>query len=220
DPRTRRLLVSPHTACPVLFGLRSTRSGPVLRARRTIRSEPVDRWVLFRTNQGSGDHLASRSAGDLAPYLSARFRATVTSPPEVRPGGHVLLRVTGDDGATVDCLAFEPTKTLPRVAQRLLPGDRLVLWGSRGRDSPFRLEGIRLVGLVDRGVGRRLPRCDACDRATRSLGTARGYRCPSCHRRFPPEAGRPRRAKTSLPLGEYHPTPSARRHLAPRAPEN
>lgn len=219
DPRTRRLLVSPHTACPVLFGLRSTRPGPVLRARRAVRSEPVDRWALFRTNQGSGDHLVWRSGNALGPYLGARFRGTVRSPPEVRPGGHVRLRVRADDGATVECIAFEPTKTLPRIAQRLVPGDRLVLWGSRGEDPSFRLEGIRVVRLVDRVVGHRAPRCPDCVRVARSLGAVRGYRCPSCHRRFPPEAGRPRRAAAPFPLGEYHPTPSARRHLAPRAPE-
>lgn len=219
DPRTRRLLVSPHTACPVLFGLRSTRPGPALLARRMVRSEPVDRWVLFRTNQGSGDHLVDRPARDLAAYLSARFRATVARPPEVRPGGHVVLPVTAEDGVEVDCLAFEPTKTLPRVAQQLVPGDRLVVWGSSGPGPSFRLEGFRLEALVDRGRGREPPRCPTCGRVARSLGRDRGYRCPSCRHRLPPEAARQRRAGATLALGEYHPTPSARRHLAPRAPE-
>jgi tRNA(Ile2)-agmatinylcytidine synthase len=219
DRRTRRLLVSPHTACPVLFGLRSTRPGPVLRARATIRSEPVDRWVLFRTNQGTGDHLAWRSASALGPYLSARLRATVAALPEVRPGGHVVLRVRGDDGGRVECLAFEPTKTLPRVARQLVPGDRLVVWGSRSQDPVLRLEGLRLVHLAPRQIAGRPPRCPACSRSTHSLGRGRGYRCPSCHRRFPPEERPVTRLRHSLRLGEYHPTPSARRHLAPRAPE-
>ncbi len=220
DPRTRRVLVSPHTLCPILYGLRSTRPGPALRARGTIRSEPVDRWVLFRTNQGSGDHLVRRSGGTLGPFLSARFPATVSSPPDVLRGGHVALRVSDPSGASVECIAFEPTKTLPRVARLLLPGDRLLLWGSRGRGSWFRLEGIRLVSLVKRVGPRPAPRCPRCRRSARSLGRNRGYRCDECHARFPPEAARPSRLRPPFPLGEYHPTPSARRHLAPRAPES
>jgi tRNA(Ile2)-agmatinylcytidine synthase len=220
DPRTRRVMVSPHTACPVLFGLRSTRPGPVLLARQEVRSEPVDRWVLFRTNQGSGDHLAWRPADRIGPFLSARFRATVRGRPEVRPGGHVVLPVTDENGSPVECLAFEPTKTLPRLAQRLVPGDRLVVWGSRARDPTFRLEGIRLVRTAPRPPIRAPPQCPDCARAARSLGTGRGYRCRSCHRRFPPEAARSLGTPSAPLVGEYHPTASARRHLAPRAPEN
>ena len=219
DARTRRLLVAPHTACPVLFGLRSTRPGPLFRARRMVRSEPVDRWVLFRTNQGTGDHLPARSVSEVAPYTSARVRATVASAPKVLPGGHVRLSLIGDDGTGLPCLAFEPTKTLPRVAASLVPGDRLVVWGSRRDDPTFRLEGLRLLRLVPRAGPARPPNCRQCGDRTRSLGAARGYRCPTCHRRYPPEQGVRARSAPPFPPGEYHPTPSARRHLAPRGPE-
>ena len=219
DARTRRLLVAPHTACPVLYGLRSTRPEPLFRARRTVRSEPVDRWVVFRTNQGTGDHLASRPAHALGPYMAARVRATVVSGPKVLPGGHVRLSLVGEDGVAFSCLAFEPTKTLPKVAAGLAPGDRLEVWGSRGDDPTFRLEGIRIVRLVPRVGPPRPPDCEECGRPTRSLGTGRGYRCPSCRRRFPPERAVRDRTAPRYPPGEYHPTPSARRHLAPRGPE-
>ena len=219
DPRTRRLLVAPHTACPVLYGLRSSRPGPLFRAWRLVRSEPVDRWVLFRTNQATGDHLDWRPAAAVGPFRSARVRATVSSGPKVLPGGHVRLSVVGDDGAGLSCLAFEPTKTLPRVAASLLPGDRVVVWGSRRADPTFRLEGIRLLRLVPRAGPARPPECEVCGHRTRSLGTARGYRCPACRRRYPPERGVRPLTLPLYPPGEYHPTPSARRHLAPRGPE-
>ena len=219
DARTRRLLVAPHTDCPVLYGLRSTRPDPLFRARRLVRSEPVDRWVLFRTNQATGDHLDWQPAAGIGPYRSARVRATVSSKPEVLAGGHVRLSLTGDDGGGLACLAFEPTKTLPRVAASLLPGDRVVVWGSRRADPTFRLEGIRLLRLVSRTGRARPPVCEVCGHRTRSLGTARGYRCPACRRRYPPERGVRFPSRPAYALGEYHPTPSARRHLAPRGPE-
>ena len=220
DPRTRRLLVAPHTDCPVLYGLRSTRPGAVLRARGEVRSEPIDRWVRFRTNQGTGDHLAARTPPEVGPFLSARVSATVAALPVVLPGGHVRFSVIGTEGPKMECMAFEPTKTLPGVAASLVPGDRVVVWGSRRSDPVLRLEGIRLVRLAPRLDAAEPPICAGCGRRTRSMGTARGYRCRRCGRRYPPESAvRPRLAPL-YPPGEYHPTPSARRHLAPRGPES
>jgi len=219
DPRTRRLLVAPHTPCPILFGLRGTNPAAVLAARAEIRSEPVDRWVLFRTNQATGDHLRARPVREVGPYLSARIDATVQGRPMTLAGGHVRVSVTDPEGGSIVCLAFEPTKTLPRVVSTLVPGDRVVLAGSRGLDAMFRLETVRLVRLGPRYGTPQGPICPACRRRTRSLGMSRGFRCPSCHRRWPPEAALRVRIAPAYPRGEYHPTPSARRHLHPRTPE-
>jgi tRNA(Ile2)-agmatinylcytidine synthase len=220
DARTRRMLVAPHTPCPILFGLRGTDPTAPLAARRLVRSEPVDRWVLFCTNQGSGDHLVPRSFSERDPFTSGRWLGTVRSTPTVRPGGHVAFSVADQDGAELDCLAFEPTKTLPPVARSLRPGDRVRVWGSRGSDPVVRLEGIEILRLARREGHRRPPRCPTCERAADSLGRQRGFRCPGCRRRWPPEAARAPPPAPEFEVGTYHPTPSARRHLAPRGPEN
>jgi tRNA(Ile2)-agmatinylcytidine synthase len=217
DARTRRLLVAPHTACPILYGLRSTDPTVLDRARRMVGSEPVDRWLVFRTNQGTGDHLRPRPIGDLRPFDAARLVGTVSRAPETRPGGHVRFELRDASGA-VGCVAFEPTKTLPSVARSLRVGDELAVWGGRGRDRTFRLEGIVVRRPVPR-VRTAPPRCAGCGRTAGSLGTGRGYRCPGCHRRFPPEAARRIRERPAFGRGTYHPTPSARRHIAPRGPE-
>lgn len=213
DPATRRLLVAPHTACPILYGLRATDPRSALRSMRTVRSEEVDRWVLFRTNQATGDHLLPRTAQEIGPYTSAIVRGTVVGLPHVRPGGHVSFRVADRVGAEVECLAFEPTKTLPRIAQNLRAGDRVVVWGGTAEDPALRLEGIRLLRTA-RTTLRAPPPCPACGLVTRSLGTGRGFKCPGCGGRLPPErAVRRSVARTAVP-GEYLPTASARRHLA------
>ncbi len=219
DVRTRRLLVTPHTDCPILFGMRATSPLAATRALRSVRSEPVDRWMLFRTNQGTGDHLAVLGADAIGPYRSAVLFGTVRGPPRVLAGGHVELPFADRNGVPLDCLAFEPTKTLPAVARTLAPGDRLRIWGSRAADPVFRLEGMQLVRLSPRAAGLDPPRCATCDRRARSRGRGRGFRCPSCRRRWPPEAARPRWARPEFGPGTFHPTPSARRHLAPRGPE-
>jgi tRNA(Ile2)-agmatinylcytidine synthase len=219
DPRTLRLLVAPHTDCPILFGLRATDPAGAMRAVPMIRSEPVDRWLLFRTNQGTGDHLVVRAPGEVTAYRAAILEGIVRHPPTDLPGGHVRLSIADSEGTTLDCLAFEPTKTLPAVARSLRPGDRVRVWGSRARDPTFRLEGIRLLALPARTGPASSPRCPTCERRARSLGRSRGFRCPGCHRRWPPESARARTVAPTFPTGVYHPTPSARRHLAPRGPE-
>ncbi len=215
DPRTRRLLVAPHTPCPILFGLRGTSARACRSARLIVRSEPVDRWALFRTNQATGDHLVPRTLGTFGPYVAGTVEGTVVRRPAARPGGHVAITVRDAEGAEVPCVAFEPTKTLPRVVLSLHAGDRVAVWGSRGTDPSVHLEGIRLLRLVPRHRDAS-PACPACGNTTRSLGRLRGFRCPRCRRRLPPEAARRETVRPAFPPGEYHPTPSARRHLAPR----
>lgn len=219
DPRTRRLLVAPHTACPILYGLRGRRVSELLSARSGVVSEAVDRWVVFRTNQGTGDHLARRSIAALPPFGSGRLRARVQTPPVGLAGGHARVTLIDDELTPIEALAFEPTKTLPPVVRSLRVGDRVEIWGGRSQDPALRLEGIRLVALVPRWGRSRAPTCPACHRRARSLGTGRGYRCAACRRRWPPEAARRSRERPSFPPGVYHPTPSARRHLAPLGPE-
>ncbi|MGD0718172.1 MAG: tRNA(Ile)(2)-agmatinylcytidine synthase [Thermoplasmata archaeon] len=219
DPATRRLLVSPHTPCPILFGLRSRRRESPLRALASIRSEPVERWMLFCTNQATGDHLTVRRAASLAPYESGRIEGTVGRDPTTLRGGHVHFQITDPGGTDLDCMAFEPTKTLPAVARSLRPGDRVRVWGGRSADPTLRVEGIEILERGPRSTRARPLYCADCRRRARSLGTGRGYRCPRCHARWPPEAARREAIAPEFPVGVYHPTPSARRHLAPLGPE-
>jgi len=219
DPRTRRILVSPHTPCPILFGLRGTDPDSPLRARKEVISETVDRWLLFRTNQGTGDHLVDRFAGDLLAFGSGRVSGRVLTEPHDLRGGHVRLEFADARGGELTAIAFEPTKTLPRVVRALVPGDRVEVWGSRGSDPVMKLEGLRVLQLTPRWTPGTAPPCPDCGRRTKSLGTSRGFRCPGCARRFPPETAVRSRQAAAIRTGVYHPTPSARRHLAPLGPE-
>jgi tRNA(Ile2)-agmatinylcytidine synthase len=219
DRRTRRLLVAPHTPCPILFGLRSTDAASPRRALPRVRSEPVDRWVTFRTNQGTGDHLTRRSGAEWPDLTSGVVRGRVLAPPTIGPGGHVRFELTVGSGPSLFCVAFEPTKTLPAVARALCPGDDVRVWGSRSETTAVHLEGIEVLRwdpYQSRGAA---PPCPSCRRRTESAGSGRGFRCRNCRRRLPPEAALRVLRAPPLPLGVYHPTPSARRHLAPRGPD-
>ncbi|MGI0150821.1 MAG: TiaS agmantine-binding domain-containing protein, partial [Thermoplasmata archaeon] len=216
DPRTRRVLIAPHTACPIRFGLRASRPDRLVRAARGLTGEPTERWLTFRTNQGTGDHLARRPASTLSAFRSGVVVGVVARTPEARRGGHVTFELEDRSGGPLACIAFEPTKTLPRIARSLRPGDRVLVWGGRGADPTFRLEGIRVIRLAPRWAPGPNPRCPTCGGGTKSRGSGRGFRCPRDHHALPPEV-RGRSSPDPAPRpGWFHPTPSARRHLAPR----
>lgn len=217
DPRTRRLMVAPHTACPILLGLRATRPDRLPAAFAELRTEPWERWIIFRTNQATGDHLAPRWADDLGPFSAGSVSGRVATPPTSVRGGHVTFGIRDGRGASLSCLVFEPTKTLTGVARQLRLGDRVRVWGGRRRDGAFRLEGIELRGLVLRELPRQAPRCPQCRGRLGSLGRDAPWRCRRCRAVVPRPAASGRTGLRTLAVGEYHPTPSARRHLAPLA---
>ncbi len=219
DSATRRLLIAPHTSCPILFGLRATTPAAAIEALREIRSEPIERWLLFRTNQGTGDHVRRPWPVPPVPFTAGTLSGRLVEPPVPHPGGHLLFPLELDSGLRVRCAVFEPTKTLPRVVQSLVPGDRIRLWGGSQADPVFRVEGIDLLSLRPRHLVLDNPRCPACHRRMGSLGAGRGFRCAHCRQRAPPERRPVLRIPPEFPRGRYHPTPSARRHLAPQGPE-
>ncbi|MHB8352702.1 MAG: TiaS agmantine-binding domain-containing protein, partial [Thermoplasmata archaeon] len=206
DARTRRILIVPHTPCPILFGLRAVRAQRLRRAARGLTDEPIGRWLIFRTNQGTGDHLARMGIGSMKPFGAAAIEGVVDSLPTTRRGGHVEFQLRDRSGGRIACLAFEPTKTLPRLAGSLRPGDRLLVWGGRGADPVLRVEGIRLLSVVPRRRAGSNPLCPFCGHRTKSLGEGRGFRCPRDRSRLPPES-RPSLGGPAAPRpGWYHPT--------------
>lgn len=219
DPRTRRVLVTPHTRCPILVGIRARLPDRLPDALRSLRTERVVRWMVFQSNQGTGDHVQPGSAGFATPGTSPLVRGFVQAPARNLRGGHVLFPVQDRTGV-LSCVAFEPTKTLPSVARQLLPGDEVEVWGSLPAETPrspiLKLEGLRVLRArpVRKPGGN--PMCPSCRTIrTHSRGQGKGFRCPRCGQGLPPEArGGPLRPRRHLE-GTYLPTPSARRHLSP-----
>ena len=198
DPRQGRGLLAPRGASPVLFGLRGTVRSAVKDGMSTLMAgsgtEPNTGSSLFRTNQGSGDH------------LTAPTSATVEKVQVLR-GGHVAL--TTSDGTW---LAFAPSGPVRDLAAQLMPGDRVLGVGLVGEDEGRKgrhLEGLKhLSGPVRQ---RRRPSCPDCGRRMKSAGRDQGLRCPACnHRDMDRWVG-----EEVMPTAWIQPPVDRRRHLAP-----
>ena len=87
DHEAKRPLIAPHGPDPVLFGIRGKSADSVHRAGMMIETdEPIERWVIFRTNQGTDAHIKHLSKlSDLNPYNPALVVGEVANSPGRSP---------------------------------------------------------------------------------------------------------------------------------------
>jgi len=121
----------------------------VLDAFNCIRSEPAERAVIFRTNQGTDMHLmrAGLSIDQLKDGCSYILDGTVCDPPRTIHGGHVIFKIADKSGKTIDCAAFEPTKNFRGNVRKLIAGDIVVVCGSVSNET-VHLEKIKIEHLA------------------------------------------------------------------------
>ncbi|MBM4248390.1 MAG: DUF1743 domain-containing protein [Euryarchaeota archaeon] len=214
DEPNRHIVISPHSPCPVLFGIRATSPRELPPAAAAIEpGEPAARSLLFISNQGTDDHLRRTHVCGLRPYVSAWLRGRVVAAPVSRPGGHVFFRLADRTGS-VDCAAFEPTKEFRGLVRRLVPGDLVeALGGVHRRPFTVNLEKLAVVRPAIVTTVRK-PRCPCCGAAMRSAGRGAGYRCRRCHARAGAEEAVRLPLARDLAGGLYEVPKCARRHLS------
>ncbi|MCK4623762.1 MAG: DUF1743 domain-containing protein, partial [Phycisphaerae bacterium] len=144
DIANNTVVCVPHGNDPVLFGIRGEMDG-ILDAFNCIVSEPAERAVIFRTNQGTDMHLLrAGSAGDqVEDGRSYILPGVVCDQPRTIHGGHVIFRIADESGATIDCAAFESTKNFRDTVRKLMVGDIVVVCGSVSNGT-INLEKIKI----------------------------------------------------------------------------
>lgn len=207
-----KVVLAPHSPCPVLLGIRGDAAGPLPRALRMIRGESPERWLIFETNQGTDDHVVP---GDwsLRPFTATRVEGLVETRPETLVGGHVFFHLAGRRRVTVG--AYEPSKQFRDVVRELRAGDRIRVTGSvREVPRTLNLERLEVLDLARSAHKAGNPRCPVCGKAMKSIGHHAGFRCARGHARAPYDAARKEIEPRRLRPGLYEPPACARRHLA------
>jgi tRNA(Ile2)-agmatinylcytidine synthase len=219
DEEKKRVIITPRGPDPVLFGIRGEDPEILLKAMRSVRfREPIDKYIIFRSNQGTNAHLRYElSRGKFRPFTSGYCSGTVSSVPRVHAGAHVSLSVHTDDGHDITCFAYEPTSRLNKVCRKLEPGDRIEVGGgirkaNRSFPNVLNIEYLKLKKLATTSVQIR-PRCFSCNVNLTSMGTGQGLRCPKCRRRFSRDIIRSISKPRTISPGLYLPSIRAHRHL-------
>ena len=209
DHHNNRIVFAPHSADPVLFGIRGSDPQAIVEAFQTIKSEPVERSVLYRTNQGTDAHILDGVVAGVRDCESYRLHGFVAEPAQAIAGGHLFFPLENGT-ARINCAAFEPTKNFRAIVKQLILGDELEVYGSV-QEGTLNLEKINILHLADR-VETSAPICPQCQRRMKSAGKGQGYRCRHC------KTHAESRVRQLLPrymeTGYYEVPPIARRHLS------
>ncbi|MCZ7356340.1 MAG: tRNA(Ile)(2)-agmatinylcytidine synthase [Candidatus Methanoperedens sp.] len=205
DRDNRRIVFAPHSPDPILFGIRGKSENAVKNAFSLVKSEPVERHVIYMTNQNTDMHLIHAKICEVMDERSYIIEGRVSKTPRTIKGGHVIFEMTDDH--SLECAAFEPTKGFRKIITQLHIGDEITACGSV-RGGTMNLEKIKVKELNLHEA--RNPLC--CGKRMKSMGREQGYRCEKC--------GATKREQVmetlhrDLAPGFYEVPPSARRHLA------
>jgi len=185
DYETDRILITPHGPDPVLYGIRGETAEAVRHGHELVVSEePIERWVIFRTNQGTDAHIKRAiSINKVKLYNPVRIDGEVSGNPRIIKGGHVIFKIK-DEAGQIDCAAYEPTGALRKAARNLIIGDLVEIYGGVRPPSPrnpltINVEKIRVLKLAPLRVFQN-PLCPVCGKRTKSMGRGKGFECKRC----------------------------------------
>jgi tRNA(Ile2)-agmatinylcytidine synthase len=218
DYEKRRVVVTPRGPDPILFGIRGESAEAVKRAFELVKPlEPVERWVIFRSNQGTDAHLTMVDSIDkLEPYQSVIVKGEVSQNPRIIPVRHVIFSIKDATGQ-VDCAAYEPTGDLRKTARELIIGDTVEVVGAVHKpttDKPLtiNLEKINVLSLNQKLVQQN-PLCPNCQKRLKSMGKNQGLRCEKCGAKFGDLKKQQSELLRELKKGLYVTSTRSQRHL-------
>jgi len=215
DLQENRVLITPHGPDPVFYGLRGENPKCVIDASQMIQtSEKLDGYLVFKTNQGTADHLKNKiNVLELQPYTSGVVEGLVITKPRIETGGHVFFSLYVD-GCSINCAVYKPTK-ITKIAQYLIAGDKIRVGGGIRKSTKkhpriLNVEFIEILKL-EKNFKHVNPICKNCNKKMKSKGKNQAFQCIKCSRKSHKKSIQiiPRKIKPIL----YLPSSSAHRHL-------
>jgi tRNA(Ile2)-agmatinylcytidine synthase len=218
DTEKGRVIITPRGPDPILFGVRGETPDIVKKAFGLVKPlEPLERWVIFRSNQGTDAHLKrAATLGQLLRFNSVIAKGVVSRNPRIIPLRHVIFSIK-DESGEVDCAAYEPTGALRRVARELIMGDCIEAYGavrkpSAGKPLTINLEKIKILSLAPK-IAYQNPLCPKCGKRLKSMGKDQGFRCEKCGTRDRDIGKVAVDVKRELEVGLYVTSTRSQRHL-------
>ena len=91
--RKDEFLITPHGPDPVFYGVRGENVDSLVYATKILKSdEKLDGYMIFKSNQGTGDHLKNElDSKTMKPYASGKITGIVSNVPKIVKGGHVFF---------------------------------------------------------------------------------------------------------------------------------
>lgn len=212
DYKNKHNRLVPNSPCPILYGIRGENKDELIHAKSMIKSEEINSWLIFETNQGTDDHLQKKNISKIKPYESVITEGVVVKVPNTIVGGHVIFRIKDSTGK-IDCATYEPTKQFRNVIRGLILGDVVEVYGGV-REEPLtvNIEKIKIKHLEKLIKKVENPVCPKCGKHMKSKGRNQGYKCVICGTK----SNKPfmKEIRRTIEMGFYEVPVCARRHLS------
>ena len=218
DYETNTLLIAPHGPDPVVYGIRGEIPDILIEEMKQIRvSPPIDSWIIFRTNQATGEHLkAIKPISFIRPYRTHIVEGYVLTHPKMMEGGHVNF-VIGDHTGRIECMAYEPSGNFRKNVLALRKHDYVRAYGgikpaSNKHPLTLNIERLDILRLHEEAKFLN-PICPKCGKRMKSAGKNKGYKCKKCGYRSKEVKPMKIIIDRKIKQGVYIPPPRAQRHL-------
>ncbi len=215
DTKKKKILMAPHGPDPVFYGLRGESPLSVWKASKAIEfDEELDGHMIFRSNQGTGDHLKNKiDVHRLDPYTSGIVDGTISRRPIMHPGGHAAFSLNSRD-VDVKCAVYKPTGLSP-IAMELITGDKVRIGGGVRKSTRSYPRIVNVEFIEVRGLSAKQaisnPSCKKCGKNMKSKGRNQGFSCSRCSTYAAKKTTK--RISRDLKKKQYIPVVSAHRHL-------
>ena len=184
DSNKNKVLLMPHGPDPVFYGVRGEDSKTLISASKMLQpKEKLDGYMIFKSNQGTGDHLKNEiDVNDFLPYTSGKLEGVVNSKPTVTKGGHVFFSIIVKN-IKIHCAVYKPTR-ITDIAKELIIGDILKVGGgirkaTKTYPRTLNLEFIEILKL-EKKYKLVNPFCQKCKKHMKSKGKNQGFQCVRC----------------------------------------
>ena len=215
DTKKGRILITPHGPDPVFYGVRGENVDSLVYATKILKSnEKLDGYMIFKSNQGTGDHLKNElNFETMKPYASGKITGIVSNWPKITKGGHVFFKILSKNHEFW-CAVYKPTG-ISTVASNLIKGDKILVGGGVRKASKnfpriINLEFLEIIHLK-KNISTTNPFCNKCNKKMKSKGKNQGFQCISCGKKSSKKISVEISRKIKKEL--YLPKISAHRHL-------
>ena len=215
DTEKGRILIMPHGPDPVFYGIRGETVHSLLHATTILKSdEKLDGHMIFKSNQGTGDHLRNElNFENMKPYASGKMTGVVSDSPKVAKGGHVFFKIASQNHEFW-CAVYKPTG-ISTIASKLMKGDKIRVGGGVRKASKnfpriINIEFLDVLAL-EKSISTSNPDCNKCHKKMKSKGNNQSFQCIRCGKKASKKIFNEVSRKIKKQL--YLPKISAHRHL-------